>query len=65
MNTIGNVITLPTILFVFKETKGVSLEYLNLLFGGRVLGTVRKDLAVENVLQAVDRKEAWGETVGA
>jgi hypothetical protein len=42
---------------VFKETKGVSLEDVDLLFGERALGTVPKDLAVEDVHEAVDRKE--------
>jgi MFS family permease len=51
------VVTLPTIFFVFKETKGVSLEDIDLLFGERALGTVPKDLNVEDVHEAADRKE--------
>jgi len=37
-------ITFPTIFFVFKETKGVALEDIDLLFGERALGALPEDL---------------------
>jgi len=37
-------ITFPTIFFFFKETKQVSLEDIDLLFGERALGTLPDDL---------------------
>lgn len=37
------VVTLPTVFFVFKETKGVSLEEMDLLFGERVFGDLQGD----------------------
>ncbi|KAL1964158.1 hypothetical protein VTN77DRAFT_7246 [Rasamsonia byssochlamydoides] len=37
-------VTLPVIYFFFKETKQKSLEEIDLLFGGRVLGTLPEDL---------------------
>ncbi|KAF1812065.1 MFS sugar transporter-like protein [Eremomyces bilateralis CBS 781.70] len=37
-------ITFPTIYFTFKETKQMSLEEIDLLFGGRALGTLPEDL---------------------
>ncbi|AEO68570.1 e2bf89b0-a55f-4e3e-86ec-976d65165d80 [Thermothielavioides terrestris] len=38
------VVTIPTVFFVFKETKQLSLEEIDLLFGERSLGTLPKDL---------------------
>ncbi|KAF2262125.1 general substrate transporter [Lojkania enalia] len=38
-------VTLPTIYFVFKETKQLSLEEIDLLFGERALGTLPENLA--------------------
>ncbi|KAH7128541.1 general substrate transporter, partial [Dendryphion nanum] len=38
------VVTLPTIIFKFKETKKLSLEEIDLLFGERALGTLPDDL---------------------
>lgn len=38
------VITFPVIFFFFKETKQVSLEDIDLLFGERALGTLPDDL---------------------
>lgn len=36
--------TFPTIFFLFKEMTQVSLEDIDLLFGGRALGTLPNDL---------------------
>jgi len=38
------VITFPVVFFIFKETKQVSLEDIDLLFGERALGTLPDDL---------------------
>ncbi|KAF9693123.1 hypothetical protein EKO04_008681 [Ascochyta lentis] len=38
------VVTLPTVFFIFKETKQKSLEEIDLLFGDRALGTLPDDL---------------------
>lgn len=38
------VITLPVIWFFFKETKGLSLEEIDLMFGSRALGALPSDL---------------------
>lgn len=38
------VVTLPTIWFLFQETKGLSLEEIDLMFGGRALGALPSDL---------------------
>lgn len=37
-------VTIPTIFFWFKETKQKSLEEIDLLFGGRALGTLDDDI---------------------
>jgi len=41
------VITFPTIWFLFKETKGLSLEDIDLLFGDRALGALPENLEKE------------------
>lgn len=38
------IITFPTIYFFFVETKQKSLEEIDLLFGGRALGTLSDDV---------------------
>jgi MFS family permease len=52
-------VTIPTVYFVFKETKQLSLEEIDLLFGERALGTlpenldeVKEDVQVEHVAKA-------------
>jgi hypothetical protein len=57
MLSLDIVVTLPTIFFVFKETKGVSLEDIDLLFGERALGIVPKDIGIEEVHETADRKD--------
>lgn len=42
-------ITFPVIFFLFKETKQVSLEDIDLLFGERALGTLPEDLNKDGV----------------
>jgi len=39
------IITIPIVFFFFKETKQVSLEDIDLLFGERALGTLPDDIA--------------------
>lgn len=53
-------VTFPTILFWFKETKGKTLEEIDLLFGERALGTLpdeltEKDLARPEVSYVEDK----------
>jgi len=38
------IVTFPIVFFFFKETKQVSLEDIDLLFGERALGTLPDDL---------------------
>ena len=45
------VITFPVIFFFFKETKQVSLEDIDLLFGERALGALPNDLHKEGALE--------------
>lgn len=42
-------VTFPVIFFFFKETKQVSLENIDLLFGERALGTLPDDLHKEGM----------------
>ncbi|KAE8145093.1 general substrate transporter [Aspergillus avenaceus] len=51
-------ITIPTVYFVFKETKQKSLEEIDLLFGGRALGTLPTD--VDKKVDADDKAEETG-----
>ncbi|KAL2139452.1 hypothetical protein VTI28DRAFT_5145 [Corynascus sepedonium] len=45
------VVTIPIVFFFFKETKQLSLEEIDLLFGERSLGTLPKDLNKANLTQ--------------
>lgn len=38
------VITLPVLVLLFKETKGLTLEEIDVMFGGRALGTLADDM---------------------
>ncbi|KAF1949692.1 general substrate transporter [Byssothecium circinans] len=44
-------VTLPTIFFVFKETKQLTLEEIDLLFGDRALGTLPENLNDKEVAE--------------
>lgn len=44
-------VTLPTVFFVFKETKGVSLEEIDLLFGEDVSGVLPEDIEKHHGIQ--------------
>lgn len=50
------VVTLPTLIFFFKETNQMSLEDIDNLFGGRALGTLPKDIGEKDVDEAVRRE---------
>jgi hypothetical protein len=53
------VVTFPTIWFTFKETKQLSLEEIDLLFGERALGTLPpkiKDTDVKVATAHVEEK---------
>ncbi|KAM0381501.1 hypothetical protein ACHAPY_004654 [Fusarium culmorum] len=47
------VVTLPTLIFAFRETKGLSLEEIDLLFGGRALGNLPADIEKDGGAVAV------------
>ncbi|KAH7185625.1 general substrate transporter [Fusarium flagelliforme] len=47
------VITLPTLIFAFRETKGLSLEEIDLMFGDRALGNLPGDLEKDGGVVAV------------
>ncbi|KAJ4364463.1 hypothetical protein N0V83_009057 [Neocucurbitaria cava] len=51
-------VTLPTIWFVFKETKQLSLEEIDLLFGERALGTLPDNLDDKQQQIELERVEA-------
>lgn len=42
-------VTIPTIFFWFKETKQKSLEEIDLLFGGRALGSLDDNITSKTV----------------
>ncbi|PSN71310.1 general substrate transporter [Corynespora cassiicola Philippines] len=52
------VVTFPTIWFLFKETKGLSLEEIDLLFGERALGTLPDDLNKEGHIELNETTKA-------
>ncbi|KAJ4005105.1 hypothetical protein NW766_011251 [Fusarium irregulare] len=47
------IITLPTLIFAFRETKGLSLEEIDLMFGDRALGNLPGDLEKDGGVVAV------------
>ncbi|EME41417.1 hypothetical protein DOTSEDRAFT_156254 [Dothistroma septosporum NZE10] len=49
-------VTIPTIFFFFRETNQLSLEDIDLLFGGRALGTLPEELGQKDVEEAVRRE---------
>jgi hypothetical protein len=54
------VVTFPTVFFVFKETKQMTLEEIDLLFGERALGTIDNDINAEKSPEVVveEREQA-------
>lgn len=48
-------VTFPTIFFVFKETKQISLEEIDLLFGERALGTLPQDLDEKGTVTVIHK----------
>lgn len=56
------VVTLPTLIFFFKETNQMSLEDIDNLFGGRALGTLPKDIGEKDVDEAIRRESVARET---
>lgn len=59
------VVTIPVIFLFFKETKQLSLEEVDLLFGERALGTLPDDLNKEgNVQGTVEQAETRREVEG-
>ncbi|KAG5806649.1 hypothetical protein H9Q74_009492 [Fusarium xylarioides] len=51
--TFNLVITLPTLIFAFRETKGLSLEEIDLMFGDRALGNLPADIEKDGGVIAV------------
>lgn len=45
--------TLPTLIFAFRETKGLSLEEIDLMFGDRALGNLPADIEKDGGVIAV------------
>jgi len=56
-------VTFPVIFFFFKETKKVTLEDIDLLFGERALGTLPDDLHKEGMIGTTEHSEATREAV--
>ena len=59
------VVTLPTVILVFKETTRVSLEEIDLLFGERALGTLPDDIGEKSVGTQVIEVEGGGKEIQA
>ncbi|KAL9111777.1 MAG: hypothetical protein Q9227_003836 [Pyrenula ochraceoflavens] len=55
-------VTLPTLIFVFKETKQKSLEEIDLLFGERALGTLPENITEKNLEDVTHHVEERSET---
>ncbi|KAH8424026.1 uncharacterized protein LDX57_001781 [Aspergillus melleus] len=51
-------VTLPTVYFFFKETKQKSLEEIDLLFGGRALGSLPEDVTAKGNLEMAETEVA-------
>jgi hypothetical protein len=49
-------VTIPTVFFFFKETKQKSLEEIDLLFGGRALGTLPENVEAKAAAVAENEK---------
>jgi hypothetical protein len=56
-------ITLPIVYFFFKETKQMTLEDIDLLFGERALGTLPDDLHKGTILAVAEHDEKKGPDV--
>ncbi|KAF2017954.1 general substrate transporter [Aaosphaeria arxii CBS 175.79] len=54
-------VTFPTIFFMFKETKKLSLEEIDLLFGERALGTLPDDLEKPGREEQVELQQVQAE----
>lgn len=50
-------ITIPTVFFFFKETKQKSLEEIDLLFGGRALGTLPENVEAKAAEAEMNKAE--------
>ncbi|KOC11070.1 putative MFS sugar transporter [Aspergillus flavus AF70] len=50
-------ITIPTVFFLFKETKQKSLEEIDLLFGGRALGTLPENVEAKAAEAEMNKAE--------
>lgn len=53
-------ITIPTVFFFFKETKQKSLEEIDLLFGGRALGTLPENVEAKAAEVELNKVEETG-----
>ena len=48
---------MPCLVLLFKETKGLSLEEIDVMFGGRALGTLADDME-KNTTEAQEGQDA-------